>query len=119
MSSQNFHIDRLREDFLREISWVISNRVRDPRVPDVVSVTEIRLAPDTRNATVMVSIMGDNAARKEAINGLNKAAPFIQHVVAGRIKVKNFPRLYFKLDNSLDYTLHLNELLNEIKDDLE
>ena len=118
MSITQFHMDRLREDFHREIAWAIANRVRDPRVPEVVTVLEIRLAPDTRNATVMVSIMGDEQAQKDAITGLNAAAPFIQKVVAERIRIKHFPRLYFKIDKTLDYSQHLNELLNDIKDDL-
>jgi len=118
MAIAHFHMDRLREDFHREIAWAIANRVRDPRVPEVVTVVEIRLAPDTRNATVMVSVMGDEEVQKEAITGLNAAAPFIQKVVAERIKIKHFPRLYFKIDKTLDYSQHLNELLNDIKDDL-
>ncbi len=118
MSAPQFHIDRLREDFHREIAWAIANRVRDPRVPEVVTVTEIRLAPDTRNATVMVSIFGNENTQQEAVGVLNKAAPFIQKVVAERIRIKHFPKLYFKIDKSLDYTEHLNELLNKIKDDL-
>jgi ribosome-binding factor A len=118
MPGRSFHIDRLREDFLREIAWVIANRVRDPRVPEVVSVIEIRLAPDTRNATVMLSILGEEKIQKEAIAVLNKAAPFIQKVVAERIRIKHFPKLYFKIDKSLDFTENLNGILNEIKDDL-
>ena len=118
MPASHFYMERLREDLHREIAWAIANRVRDPRVPEVVSVLEVRLAPDTRNATILVSIMGEKQARKEAIAGLNAAAPFIQKVVGERIKIKHFPRLYFKIDNSLDFSQHLNELLDEIKDDL-
>lgn len=118
MSVAQFHMERLKEDFLREIAWVIANRVRDPRVSSMVTVTEIRLAPDTRNATVMVSVFGEEADKKEAITGLNRAAPFIQNMVAQRIVVKHFPKFYFKLDKTLDDSIHLNDLLKEIKDDL-
>jgi ribosome-binding factor A len=118
MTSPHFHLDRLQEDFRREIAWVIANRVRDPRIPDVVTVTEIILAADTRNATVMVSIFGEESVQKQAIDVLNKAAPFIQNVVAPRIRIKHFPKLYFKLDRSLDYRERLDHLLEKIKDDL-
>ena len=118
MSVAHFHMERLREDFLREIAWVIANLVRDPRVPSLVTVTEIRLAPDTRNATVMVSIFGSDEEKKEAIVGLNKAAPFIQKMVAERIVVKHFPKFYFKIDKTLDASIHLSDILKEIKDDL-
>jgi len=118
MTSPQFHKDRLQEDFRREIAWVIANRVRDPRVPGVVTVSEIQLSPDTRNATVTVSIFGEEIAQKQAIDVLNKAAPFIQNIVAPRIRIKHFPRLYFKLDKSLDYRERLDDLLEKIKDDL-
>jgi ribosome-binding factor A len=111
-------MERLKEDFHREIAWVIANRVRDPRIPEVVTVLEIRLAPDTRNATVIVSIFGDEAVQQQALEGLNSAAPFIQKIVAQRVRIKHFPKLYFKIDKSLDYSENLNTLLNDIKDDL-
>ncbi len=118
MTSPQFYMDRMQEDFRREIAWVIANKVRDPRVPEVVTVTDISLAPDTRNATVMISILGEENIKKEAVEVLNKAAPFIQNIVAQRIRIKHFPKLYFKLDKSLDYRERLDDILENIKDDL-
>ena len=114
----NWHIHRLREELHKEIGWAIANRMRDPRIPPVVTVTEVRLATDCRNATVFVSIFGDDNVKKGAIAVLNNAAPFLQHVVAERIVVKFFPKLYFKLDKTLEQSQHINELLKEIHDDL-
>ncbi len=119
MSSNNFHIERLSELLQREIGIVISQELRDPRIPPVVTVTQVKLAQDTRNATVFVSIFGNQDEKSNAITALNKAASFIQRIVAGRITVKHFPRLYFKIDNSIEHSQHINELLKEIQDDLE
>lgn len=119
MASLQWYNQRVKEQLRREITWVIANKVRDPRIPSVVTVTDINLAPDTRNATVMVSIMGELAEREPALIALNKAAPYIQNLVAQRVKIKHFPRLHFKLDESLDYSEHINELLDQIKDDLD
>jgi ribosome-binding factor A len=80
---------------------------------------EVLLAQDTRNATVLVSIFGEPEIQKEALAGLNAAAPFIQKVVAGKIKVKHFPRLYFKLDTSLERGEHMYDIFKEIKNDLD
>jgi ribosome-binding factor A len=114
----NWHTQRLREELHKELGLIIAGEMRDPRIPDVVTITEVRLAPDCRNATVFVSVMGDDAAKKAAVSVLNHAAPFLQHLVAGRIVMKFVPKLYFKLDKSLEESEHINELLNEIKDDL-
>jgi ribosome-binding factor A len=114
----NWHTQRLREELHKEIGLAIAEQMRDPRIPDVVTITEVRLAPDCRNATVFVSVLGDKAAKKEAVLVLNHAAPFLQHVVARRIVMKFIPKLYFKLDKTMEQSEHINDLLKEIKDDL-
>ncbi len=119
MAAPHWHNERLREVLLREIGITISQKVRDPRIPSLVTVTEVKLAQDNRNATVYVSIFGDESEKQEAITALNKAAPFIQRTIASQITVKHFPHLYFKLDTTIEQGQHLNELFKEIKDDLE
>jgi len=119
MATPKFHIERLSEMLRREIGTVISQKVRDPRIPDIVTITEVKLSSDTKNATVYASIMGDDEEEKlGAIDALNKAAPFIQRTVAQHVVTKNFPRLLFKLDTSIEYGQHINDLFKEIQDDL-
>ncbi len=119
MSSLQWYNERTREQLRREIGWTIANRVRDPRIPSLVTVTDLKLAPDMRNATVFVSVYGDEQVRHSALTALNKAVPFIQKVVAERVSMKHFPRFIFKPDKSMDYGERIDELLNRIKDDLE
>lgn len=119
MAAPKYHIERLREQLSREITTVISRELRDPRVPEIVTVTEVKLARDARNATVYVSIMGDDFEKTDAIDALNKAAPFIQRTVASRVVTKHFPHLIFKLDTSIEYGQHINELFKEIENDLQ
>jgi ribosome-binding factor A len=118
MPAVRWYNERVKEQLRREISWTIQNRVRDPRVPPMVMVSEIKLSPDTRNATVFVSIYDTPEKREGALIALNRAAPFIQNTVAQRVSIKHFPKLLFKLDESLDHSEHINELLDKIKDDL-
>lgn len=118
MSAPQWHNERLREVLLREIGTVIAREVRDPRIPPVVTVTEVKLAQDNRNATVFVSILGEDEEKENAIKALNKAASFIQRSVAAKVVMKHFPHLYFKLDDTIERSQHLNELFKEIQDDL-
>ena len=119
MPAPHFHFERLREQLQHEIGTVIAQEMRDPRIPSVVTVTQVKLAQDTRNATVFVSIYGDDKVKGGAIEALNAAAGYIQRAVAARVTVKNFPHLYFKLDGSIEHGQHINELLKEIRNDLE
>ncbi|MBN1307232.1 MAG: 30S ribosome-binding factor RbfA [Chitinispirillaceae bacterium] len=116
MASPHFHKERLAEVLRREIVAVISRELRDPRVPPIVTITGINLAPDTRNATVFVSIFDDKRKAADAVEALNNAAPFIQRLVASRITVKHFPRLYFKYDDTMEHVEHIHQLLKEIHD---
>ena len=118
MPGSPHHLERLQEQLKHEIGTVIAQEMRDPRIPPVVTITQLKLAQDTRNATVFVSIFGDEKAKGDAIAALNTGAAFIQRLVSARVTVKHFPHLFFKLDNSLEHTQHINELLKEIKDDL-
>jgi ribosome-binding factor A len=103
----------------REIGTIIAQEMRDPRIPPVVTVTRVKLAQDVRNATVFVSIYGEEDIQNNAVDALNKAASFIQHVAASRIVVKHFPHIRFKIDNSIEHGRHIDELLKEIQNDLE
>lgn len=118
MSPLQWHHARMTEQLRREIAWTIANRLSDPRVPGLVTVMEIKLAPDTRNATIFVSIPDDDGRREQALQALNRAAAFIQRTVASRVSLKNFPRLVFKIDTSIDHGEHINNLLEQVKDDL-
>jgi ribosome-binding factor A len=118
MATPHFHKERLSELIRREIAAVISRELRDPRIPAIVTITRINLAPDTRNATVFISVFDEKIKAGEAVEALNKAAPFIQRLVAARVTVKHFPRLYFKHDETIEHTEHIQQLLKEIHHDL-
>lgn len=118
MKSRPFHLEHVRTQLIREVGWAIKNRVRDPRVPLIVTVTDMKLAGDTRNATVYVNIFGDEKTQKGALIALNRAASFIQHVVGQRVKLRHLPKLLFKLDDSIERGMHIEELLREVNDDL-
>jgi ribosome-binding factor A len=118
MSSLQWFNERAKERLYREITWVIANMLRDPRIPAIVTITSLKLSPDKRNATVFISVVGEKKEQHDAIIALNGAAPFIQRTVAERVSFKHFPRLLFKLDHSSEHANRINELLEQVKDDL-
>ena len=119
MAGPHFHKERLAGLLQREITQVIARELRDPRIPSIVTVTRVQLGADLRNATVFVSLMEKDENGENVHAALNKAAPYIQHLVAGRIKIKHFPRIYFKYDDALEHTQHIHKLLEDINNDLE
>lgn len=119
MPADKYYSNRVTENLRREILWVITNRISDPRLPSMITVPSIKLAKDTRNATVFVSVFGTEEEPQIALDVLNHAAPFIQREVSQRVKIKNFPKLYFKLDTAFEKQASIESLLDQVKDDLE
>jgi len=120
MATPKWHVERLSELLHREIGTVIAQDLRDPGIPGVVTVTEVKLSKDVRNATVYVSVLDGSKEEKNAvIDALGRATPFIKRAVASRVVVKNFPQLIFKLDTSIEHGQRINELFKDIQADLD
>ncbi len=91
----------------------ILTQVRDPRVQDV-TVTRVEMAPDMRNATVHVSVMGSPAKAELALRGLASSAGFLQSQIAAKIDTRYTPRLSFKLDGGVKHSIEIARVLDEV-----
>lgn len=99
---------------IREVvSMAILTEIRDPRVADV-TVTGVEVAPDMRNAKVLVSIMGDTGKQELCLHGLANSAGFLQSKVAKRIETRYTPRLTFEIDEGVKKSLEMGRILHEI-----
>ncbi len=96
----------------------ILTEMRDPRVRDV-TVVGVKVTPDMREATVMVSIMGDETQQNLTLRGLQNAAGFLQSKIASRIDTRYTPRLQFTIDKGVHNSLAVGEILQKIKRELE
>lgn len=103
---------RLNEQLKREITVLVRDEVRDPRV-GVTTVTAVEASTDLSVARVYVSIMGDEAAKEAGLEGLRAAAPFIRTELGRRLRVRQVPELRFELDRSLEYAMKIERLLHE------
>lgn len=111
-------IERINELLRREISEIIQHEIKDPGV-GFTTIMRVETTNDLYYSTVFASVMGEEAVRIRTIEHLNKAAGFIQHLLSGRLTMRNLPRISFKLDNSIDYTLRINEVLDKISREKE
>jgi ribosome-binding factor A len=123
---------RRLESLLAELvsDILLRGRIHDPRVQRMMSVTEVKAAKDLRDATVYVSVVDRRAAglpssrddRADAIEALNHAAGFVQHLVAEHLTLRVTPRLRFVLDTSVERGVNLSRKLDElgqVPDELE
>src|SRR4051794_2734884 len=101
------------DEIQRVLGEVIHNEVKDPRV-GFVTVTGVTVTPDLGRANVRLSIMGDEAERKEAMRALEHARGFLRRRIGEEVTLRTVPQLVLHLDTSLDHALRIGDVLREI-----
>ena len=103
---------RLAVQIKRELSNILITEFRT-MLPAITTITEVRLTPDFREARVYYSVLGnaDDKVRVERI--LNKWKGRLRSLLASRITLRFHPSLEFRLDETLDYAMWIEELLEE------
>ncbi|MFH1765312.1 MAG: 30S ribosome-binding factor RbfA [Gemmatimonadota bacterium] len=104
---------RLNEQFKREISHILTHKVRDPRVGPVL-VTEVRVTADLWLARVFIRPVDDSVPVEEILEGLAAAASFIRRELAKVLRIRRIPELRFLHDTTLDFALRIEEVLKEV-----
>lgn len=108
-------VDRQAEELKRGLDSVIRNQVKDPRIPEVFSITNVELAHDLKHAKVSISAMtADEKQVKEMLKALKSATGFIRHALGQEIIMRSIPELQFVADDSIAYSVHIASLLRDI-----
>ena len=114
---------RLSGEFRKEISSVISNKLRNkfPQLSAIISVTEADVAPDLKSAKVYVSIFDTDAEKgAESFKIIKENAGFIRHELAQVMHLRTVPELRFFTDESMEYGAKIDRILSGLdmgKDD--
>ena len=84
---------------------------RDPELEGAhITVTEVRLSPDLRNATCFVARLGRTDI-ESLLPALKRAAVFLRGQVAHEMRLRVAPMLSFQADTTLDHAMHIDALL--------
>lgn len=115
MSKPTFkRVERVSDQMKKEIADILMRKIKDPRI-GFVTVTDVDVADDLRNATVFVSIYGGDKAK--TLKGLESAAAFIRSELGKRMRMKNIPELLFRFDATVEKSAHIMELLRTIEEE--
>ncbi len=110
--------ERVASEMREHISKIISEEIKDPRI-GFVTVTRVEVTPDLRNAKVFFSSLGGKEDKENAAEGLNSASGYIRKLLGERMRFKFMPELLFRLDESTEYIIHLNEIFDKIHKEKE
>ncbi|HTG02084.1 MAG TPA: 30S ribosome-binding factor RbfA [Nitrospirota bacterium] len=115
MSKPTFkRAERVGDQMKEEIADILMRKIKDPRI-GFVTVTDVEIADDLRNAKVYVSVYGGN--KDQTLKGLESAAPFIRSELGKRMRLKFSPELLFRFDDTAERGAHVMELLRTIEQD--
>ena len=107
--------DRLNSLLKEVIADVIHNKVKNPHIHKLITVTRVDISKDLRHAKVYVSVIGDEKEKAESLDALQQSAGFIAQAASKEVVLRFFPDLKFKLDDSAEQHARIEELLKEVK----
>ena len=100
----------------KEISYLLLENVKDPRVAGV-TITGINLSNDLKRAKVFFSVIGDEHEIEKAGAGLARATGFIKREIGLRMSLRYVPELIFIYDPSLESGNSMERLFEKLKTD--
>ncbi|MBR3339872.1 MAG: 30S ribosome-binding factor RbfA [Lachnospiraceae bacterium] len=104
---------RVNEDVQHELSSII-RELKDPRIAMMTTVTEVNVATDLKTCKAYISVLGDEKARQDTMEGLRSAAGFIRRELAHSLNMRNTPEITFKLDTSIERGVEMSRLIDEV-----
>lgn len=114
MSSEFKRADRVAQLIQRKLAWTIAQEIKDPRLPKLVTVSEVKVSADLSYAKVYITTLGDENAIKQTLSILNHAAGYLRTVLARSIKLRSVPQLRFIYDESIAYGTRLSRLIDDL-----
>jgi ribosome-binding factor A len=104
-------------DLIREvISEMILRDLSDPRL-ETVTITEVEVTDDLKQARVFFSARGDHAREESAVQGLESASGLIRKKLGRELRLRYTPELMFKVDHSFEYGSKIDRLIQNIKEE--
>jgi len=106
--------ERLNKLIKQEVSELLEREVDDPRLNNLISITEVSVSPDLKHAKVFVSILGNKANKTDMLAGFNTASGFLRKRLASRLRLKCTPQLSFHYDDSIERGARVLKLLEQV-----
>lgn len=111
----NYRGGRINEEIRRELSNIIQNEIKDPRLTAMVSITQVDVTKDLRYAKVYVSLFGKDDEKVNTLSALKSSAGFMRKEIGHRVNLRYTPELIIELDNSIERGIHMDSLFQAIK----
>jgi ribosome-binding factor A len=110
--------EKVAELIQKEISQMLVKDLKDPRI-GFVTITKVGVSEDCRSAKVYFSMMGTPSERERSLEGLNSAKGYVRKELGHRIRLRYTPQISFIFDPSIEYAIHIGEIIHHIQQERE
>lgn len=114
MRKRSIKNTRVNTEVQRELSSIIRGGLKDPRVAPWTSVVVAEVAPDLKTCKAYISVLGDEKAQKDTLEGLQSAEGYIRRELAHTLNMRNTPEITFVLDQSIEYGVNMSKKIDEV-----
>ncbi|MBR4011382.1 MAG: 30S ribosome-binding factor RbfA [Spirochaetaceae bacterium] len=109
-----FRLTRLGEQVREEISqMILRQQIKDPRVSTFLSINRVEITSDLSYGKVYVSSFMSHKETLKGVKGLESAAGFIQTKLSKKLRLRQFPKLTFIMDSSIEEGFAMVQKLTE------
>jgi ribosome-binding factor A len=105
--------ERIADTLREEIAQIVGYELEDPRLT-MVTVTDVRVADDLRDASVFVTVQGDEHEHEVALLALRHAAPYVRRQLGFSLNLRHTPALHFVRDTVEEEAERVDALLGKI-----
>jgi len=106
--------EKVAQRIKEEVSKIIHDEIKDPRI-GFLTISRVDLTDDLRYAKIYYSILGNDEQKKSAQTGLKSALKYVRKLLGERIRLRYTPDVSFKIDESIEYSIHLDEIFDKIE----
>lgn len=114
MKKNNIKNTRINMEVQRELSEIIRNEIKDPRIAPLTSVVSVEVTADLKLCKAYVSVLGDEESQKDTLAGLRSAEGYIRKKLASSVNLRNTPEIIFIMDQSIEYGVNMSKLIDEV-----
>ena len=107
-------IIKVNDEIQKEIAGIIRGELNDPRIHGIVSVVNVDTTADLKFCKVHIGVLGDEKTKEEVFESVKNAGGYIRKLIAERINLRQTPQLIFVFDDSLERSIYMAKLIDEV-----
>ena len=105
---------RVAEEIQRRASTFIREELKDPRL-GFLTITDVEVNSDLTQATLFVSVLGDEAEQKQTMLALNRARGLIKRDIGDWLRIRTVPEIIFKHDQSIERGTRILQIMKGLE----